>query len=98
MASPFLGLPTELRQKIFLETIIDEDLLERIELRAQPAGSNRWKAKWNFELSSLPAPSWAFTHSTFAADLTWVKDQWTARASVLGSKKEKAWDSLFGER
>jgi hypothetical protein len=98
MASPFLNLPTELRQKIFLETVSDEDLLEKIELRAHPAGSNRWKAKWEFELSSLPAPFWAYVHSAFAGDLMWVKDQWTARASVLGFEKEKAWNALFGER
>jgi hypothetical protein len=98
MSSPFLNLPTELRQKIFLETINDDDFLERIELRANPAGSNRWKAKWEFGLSSLPAPLWAYVHSTFAGDLMWVKCQWTARASMLGSEKEKAWDALFGER
>ena len=97
MTSPFLELPTELRQKIFLETISDEDLLERIELRAQPIGSNKWKANSNFELSSLPAPSWAYACSTFAVDLPWVKEQWMGRASDLGSQKEKAWGAIFGE-
>jgi hypothetical protein len=98
MTSPFLVFPTELRQKIFLETINDEDLLERIELLAQPAGSNRWKAIPDFALKSLPPPFWAFACSRFAADLPWVKEQWMARANVLASEKKKAWDAIFGAR
>jgi len=99
MVASLLNLPPELRQIIFLYTVSDEDLFSRIELRAQRrTDNNRWKAKWSFELSRLPVPYWAYAHSTFAADLLWVKEQWTVRATVLGHEKERAWNAIFGER
>lgn len=98
MASLFLDLPTELRQEILLATISDEDLLQAIELQAQPAGNKNGKAKTTFDLSRLPVPSWAYTHSTLAGDLVWLKAQWAAHANVLAAQKKRAWDAIFGER
>lgn len=99
--SQFLALPTEIRQKILLITMTDEDLV--LETTQKYRGKSRkddgyktyWVVrKWDVEFHAI---NFSLVHPTVMDEMIYVVEVWLKRGDELLSERPCVWTDLEGE-